>query len=289
MTIQAIQARWNALDVVVNSIFAAIKAFARGFPLLWSDRPRTPLRVLCLMAFDMLHLVRNGKPLPYETLRLMAVLLDAGACANAVFDRKASCRGERRAALKALRRSAIRTVICEYLRRLTELENGRPRAGGDRQAFQRVRLYRESVVRLSIGMLTAAADGRLSLDQGIRAIDSEGDLDLLLRMAMLCQIIDDILDYPKDLAAGLPSFLTASRSLRESFGLTRECVWEYADRDYHTREVYPVFPLRCALSLISVCARLVLALAGCRSMAHAFFQMSAQNVNRTALWRGPFL
>jgi len=277
MTIQVLQARWNALDAVATSTFAAMRAFVRGVPLFWSERPKTPLRVLCLMAFDTLHLVRHAKPLPPETLKLLAVLLDAGACANAVFDRKAFCGCERRAVLRLLKQTEIRPAIREFLRRLRELEENRPQAGGDRRSFQRVRLYREAVVRLSLGMLAATANGNRSLDQGTHAIDSEGDLDLLLRMAMLCQIIDDVLDYPKDLAADLPSFLTASGSLRESFALTRQAARDYADADGRAAEISRVFPLRCALVLISFFAQLVLAAARPSRMESRAFQISMRN------------
>jgi hypothetical protein len=51
----------------------------------------------------------------------------------------------------------------------------------------------------------------------------------LFQIAMQCQIIDEVLDYSKDMSAGLPSFLTASKSLPQAFELTRLAALGYAD------------------------------------------------------------
>ncbi len=91
-----------------------------------------------------------------------------------------------------------------------DLESSRPLPGGDHWQFQDVGLYREAVVRLSLGMVAATASGNRCLDEGIRATYCDADLKILFRIVMQCQIIDDVLDYSKDLSAGLPSFLTAS-------------------------------------------------------------------------------
>src|SRR5262249_13763845 len=156
-----------------------------------------------------------------------AALLDFGACANAAFDHKPWRRDELRATLRLLQAGGHGSLAIEYLRRLRELERGRPRPGGD-LPFQRVRSYREGVVRLSLGMVAATARGTGRLDEGIDAIGADGNLNLLFRVVMQCQIIDDVLDYSQDLSAGLPSFLTASGSLPLALESTRQASLSYA-------------------------------------------------------------
>jgi hypothetical protein len=89
MNVQVICERWNALHARISSILIAVRSTVRGLPLFVSARPGTPLRVLCLIAFDTLHMLRNAKPLPIPDVRVLAALLDFGACANAAFDNKA--------------------------------------------------------------------------------------------------------------------------------------------------------------------------------------------------------
>jgi hypothetical protein len=211
------------------------------------------------MAFDTIHRLRNAKPLPMLKCRMLAALLDFGACANAAFDHKSFWRDEYRRTLQLLEDAGIGSSLVEYLRRLRDLESSRPLPGGDYWQFRQVRLYREAVVRLSLGMVAATASGNQSLDVGIRATDCDADLKILFRIVMQCQIIDDVLDYPKDLSAGLPSFLTATRSLPQASELTRQAALGYAD-DRDLPRTGDVFPLRSALYLISACAKLVFVL-----------------------------
>ena len=240
----------------VASLVLALRSFARGLPLFLAARPGTPLRVLCLMAFDTLHRLRHAKPLPKPRLQLLAALLDFGACANAVFDHKGCTRGEYRTTLRLLEEGGIGSSAAEYLHRLGDLESRRPRPGdGD---WQEVRLYREAVVRLSLGMVAATANGNPCLDEAIRATREDANLNLLFRIVMQCQIIDDVLDYSQDLSVGLPSFLTACHSLPRAFDLTRLAALAYAD-DPDLPRIADLFALRSALVLVSTCAKLVIA------------------------------
>jgi len=259
MTFQAICERWNALYARLSSILIAVGSMVRGLPLFMSARPQTPLRVLCIMAFDTLHMLRHAKPLPKLRLRMLAALLDFGACANAAFDNKDCCRHECRITLQLLAEAGIRSSVVEYLRRLRDLESGRPLPGGDYRQFQKVGLYREAVVRLSLGIAATTANRNQCLDEGIRATCCDADLNILFRIAMQCQIIDDVLDYSKDMSAGLPSFLTASESLPQAFELTRLAALGYAD-DRNLPRTADVFPLRSALFLVSTCTKLVILL-----------------------------
>lgn len=243
----------------IATIVIAARCLVRGLPLFVSARPRTPLRVLCIAAFDMLHILRTSQRLSATKLRLLAVLLDFGACANAAFDNKRYCRHEYRRTLQLLDEAGIRASVDEYMRRLHDLESERPLPGGGPQQFQQVGLYRETVVRLSLAMVATTADGIRSLEDGIRATERDAGLNILFRIVMQCQIIDDVLDHSKDLSAGLPSFLTACESLPQSFEQIRLTSLDYAGgRDISRAS--DVFSLRLALILVSACATLIICL-----------------------------
>lgn len=260
MTSQIPWGRWRAVVAGISSSLVAVRSMVRRLPLLLSASPQTPLRVLCIMAFDMLHTLRHAKPLPMHKVRTLAALLDFGACTNAAFDNKKYCRQESRRLLQLLEGAGIRSSVTEYLRKLTELERGRPLPGGEDGQFQTVVLYREAVVGLSLGMVAATALGNLRLADAIRAISRDADLNILFRIVMQCQIIDDVLDYARDVLAGLPSFLTAGDSLSQAFERTRLAALGYAD-DRNVSRAGELFPLRAALFLLSAGVRLAIALA----------------------------
>lgn len=252
---------WKAIRDGVSSTRTATVSTVRGLLLLTSGRTRTPLRALCVAAFDTLHTIRHGTRLPTAELKVLATLLDFGAVANAGFDHKADRRRERRVTLQLLEEAGLGPFVAEYLRRLGDLEGGRPPPGGDRAHFHEVRLYREAVVRLSLGVIATTASRDLCLDEAIEATHGGGDLNLLFRAAMQCQVIDDVRDYWADRSAGLPSFLTACESLPLALELTRQAARGYAG-DRRVAPATDVFPLRAALFLVSMGSELALLLRG---------------------------
>jgi hypothetical protein len=257
MTLQVLYQRGQELWASLRFMLIASFSAARGISLFLSGRPRTPLRVLCVMAFDTLHMLRHRAPLPIIRLNTLAVLLDCGACANAAFDNKDWRRREFRRALGFLERAGIRPSVAEYLQRLKDLESNRPAVGRDARQFQDMVRYRESVVRLSLAILATTADSDQTLDEAIRTTQSDADLSLLFRIVMQCQIIDDVLDYRADVAARLPSFLTGATPLRLAFEQTQLAVSDYANgRDLPRKSHYVL--LRWALVLVSICAKLTI-------------------------------
>jgi hypothetical protein len=268
MQLPANRPRWRALHDGISSTLSAVVSMLRGLSLLVSGRPGTLLRILCIVAFDTLYVLRRGQRLPMGRLRLLAALLDFGACANAAFDHKGERRHEHRVTLRLLEEGGIGPSVAEYLRRLGALEDGRVPPGGDRWHFHTVSLYREAIVRLSLGMVATAAHDDQGLDGAIEATYGEGDLNLLFRIVMQCQIIDDVLDYSQDTSAGLPSFLTACASLPQALALTQRAARSYAD-DRHAARSADVLPLRAALVLVSMCSELVVALRRRRHRAHS--------------------
>ncbi len=218
------------------------------------------MRVLCIIALDTLHVLRHSQPLPRQRISELATFLDFQACTNAAWDHKDLCEAEYQRIRQRLEKAGLGLWIEEYLSRVRELENRRPSIGGDHRRFAEVRAYREAVARLSLATIAAFALNAKCLEEAIRATHCDSDVETLFRIAMQCQIIDDVLDYTEDLSAGLPSFLTASQSLPQAMALTAR-----ASRDYAARGTLSsgngVFPLRMALCLVTAVAKLVVRIA----------------------------
>ena len=241
----------------VRSSLVAARCLLRGLPLFLRATPRTPLRVLGILAFDTLHVLRTSQPLPRKRISELAVFLDFQGCANADWDLKNVCRTEYRTIRQQLQTAGLRSCVEAYLGRLGEIEGRRPSIGGDHQRFNEVRSYREAVARLSIATTAAIALHGGCLDEGIRAAERDSDVETLFRILMQCQIIDDVLDYPDDLSAGLPSYLTACASLSQSMAMTRAAIRSYAVRRGGSADD-AVFPLRLALWTFTAVTRLVI-------------------------------
>ncbi len=235
----------------------ALLSFLRGLPLLFSDRPKTPLRILCIMAFDTVLALRGADRMTSRTRQTLAALLDFGACANKELDGKEFSLREYQAMRRLLAGTRAGELIEDYADRLSNLENERPAPNGGVGQFCKAQRYREEVVRLSLAMIAATVLDNTSIDDGIQATQCEEDLDMLYRIVMLCQIIDDVLDFETDVAAGLPSFLTAHVSLPDALALTEEARRQYAGSADLLSSRH-LFPFRVALAGVSVVAKAVI-------------------------------
>ena len=249
----------------IRASLVSLSCFLRGLPLFFCGTPKTLLRVLCVIALDTVHVLRNGRPLPRSRCKQLAAFLDFQAGTNAVWDGKDLCASEYRALRNRLESVGLKMWITEYLGQLRELETRRPSIYGDHQRFDDVRSYREAVARLSLATVAAIALRAERLDEGIQATYSDNDVAALFRMAMQCQIIDDVIDYREDLSAGLPSFLTASASLPEAIALTADSIRLYAASPGRSARS-GVFPLEAALRVITLAAKLVVAVAQRRAV-----------------------
>ncbi|HVJ26572.1 MAG TPA: hypothetical protein VM493_03485 [Vicinamibacterales bacterium] len=246
----------------VRACLAAVQSFLSHLPLFFAAHPRTPLRVLGIVALDMLHVLRCGRRLPRTRTDALALFLDLEGCANAAWDHKAVCLEEWRAIRQRLDDAGLGPSVHDYLGRLQALESTRPSAGGDALRFAQVRTYRESVARLSI---TTAAGIALTQDDIGQTGDrryTDGDVDTLYRILMQCQIIDDIFDYADDLSAGLPSFLTASTSPSESLASAAAAARSYGGS--HGRSSNSVLPLRTTLWLFTTLTTFLIWIYGIR-------------------------
>ena len=239
----------------------SITCLLRGLPLFFGTAAATPLRALCIVALDTIHVLRYARPLSRQRRQELGTLLDFQACSNAVWDGKPLDAAEYQRLRQRLEKAGLGGWITEYLNRLGELETRRPPVGGDRRRFDDVRSYREAVARLALATTAAMAMDAESIDDAIRSTYCESDLAALFRMAMQCQIIDDVIDYREDLSAGLPSFLTASVSLPQAIALTADAARSYGPKP--RRSVRGgLFPLEAALYVLTAMTTLVVAVAG---------------------------
>lgn len=238
----------------------SVTCLLRGLPLLFRSAPRTPLRVLCIIALDTLHVLRYSQPLPRERISELAMLLDFQACTNAVWDRKTFCEVEYRAIRRRLENAGLGLCIEEYLTQLRELETRRPPIGGDHRRFDEVRSYREAVARLSLATVVAVALDAECCDEEIGTTHCDNDVEALFRIVMQCQIIDDVVDYAEDQSAGLPSFLTACASLPQAIELTARAARYYGAKCKRSSD-NGVFPIRLALRVCTAVTTLIVRVA----------------------------
>ena len=199
MNFQANRERWKALYAGISSILIAVVSIVRGLSLFMSARPKTPLRVLCIMAFDTLHMLRHAKRAAdasnSECWQHCSISEPAPMRLSIT---RMCCRHECRATLQLLEEAGIRSSVVEYLRRLSDLESRRPLPGGDHRQFQKVGLYREAVVRLSLEWWPRQPMATSASTRESARPTAMADLNILFRIVMQCQIIDDVLDYSKD-------------------------------------------------------------------------------------------
>jgi hypothetical protein len=235
----------------------SVACFLRGLPLAFCAAPKTPLRVLCIIALDTLHVLRHSQLLPRKRIRDLATFVDFQACTNAAWDHKKLCDAEYQALRQRLEKAGLGFWIAEYLSQLGELESRRPSIGGDYRLLEEARSYREAVVRLSLATVTAIALNSASVEEEIRATHCHHDVETLFRIVMQCQIIDDVLDYTADLSAGLPSFLTASNSLPQAIEFATNAARSYAE-NRNRPSGNSVLPLRIALYGVTALTKLVL-------------------------------
>jgi hypothetical protein len=239
----------------IRTTAVAIACLLRRVPFFFRARPRTPLRVLGIVALDTLHVLRTSRPLPPRRAHELALFLDLQGCANAAWDHKALSRTDYHAIQDALDIAGLGACIDGYLRRLRDLESRRPAIGGDHRRFDEIREYREGVARLVFETAAAIALAADIPADRMPGIESDCDLEALVRILLQCQIIDDALDYRDDLSGGLPSYLTACSSLREGLELTAGAARSYG------AALPAVFPLRLSLAAATAAARLAVAVA----------------------------
>ena len=105
----------------IRASLVSMACLLRGLPLFFRAAPKTPLRVLCIIALDTVHVLRNARRLPRKRREQLATFLDFQACTNAAWDGKDLCAAEYRTLRQRLEKAGLGLWITEYLSRLAEL------------------------------------------------------------------------------------------------------------------------------------------------------------------------
>jgi hypothetical protein len=174
----------------------AVSAVLVCSPMLLASRPKTPLRVIAIAAFEFLARLRGGTL--GRTRRLaMARACDFGSLRNDYYDHQVLDLIEYRSLRCELRRLAPENATSRYIQRLRRAERNRPYlAPGIMDA---VIEYRRWVLDLTLQWLQEISD--VSID----ALK----FNALLSVACLTQLADDLLDWKDDQTNTTPSYVTA--------------------------------------------------------------------------------
>jgi hypothetical protein len=224
-----------------RAVVVSLACLFRCAPLFFRASPATPLRVLCIISLDIVHVLRHASPLGRERREQLSLLLDFQACTNAVWDDKPLRSSQCHALRERLEAAGLAPWIHAYLERLRQLETERPTIGNGVHRFDAVRDYREAVVRLSLATVAGVALHARHIDEAINATDTDADLAVLFRMAMQCQVIDDVVDYREDRASALPGFMTAA-PFPQALAWAACAVRSYGVSCAHGRSLLPLRP-----------------------------------------------
>jgi hypothetical protein len=167
--------------------------------MFFTGRPKTPLRVLCIAAFE--HMARwNGGTLGGGVRNAMAHACDFGALRDDFYDHRALDPAEYRLLRGALRRLAPEAATSHYMQQLRFAERTRPVAAENGfQDTAAVFAYRTRVLEVSLLWLQEIS--LLGMDPvKFRA---------LVAVACLAQLVDDLLDWREDHVCRRPSYVTA--------------------------------------------------------------------------------
>ena len=199
-------ARWSSnysrsrLLSLIRVASAGVSALLVCSPMFLGARPRTPLRVFCIAAFEYLARLRgfslgNRRRLP------IAHACDFGSLRDEYYDNRKLDLAEYRSVRRTLRRIAPESATIRYIQQLRKAERGRPilplsTPGG----ASAIIIYRESVIDLSLRWMQAISG--LTIDPA--------KFHSLVSLVCLMQLADDVLDWPDDQATQCPSYVTAA-------------------------------------------------------------------------------
>lgn len=169
------------------------------FPMLLQRHPRTPLRVLCISAFEYLARLGGGT-LGRGRREAMAHACDFGSLRDEYYDEGKLDVREYRSLRRALRWMAPEAATVRYIQQLRKAERGRPELSAAMPGITDATIaYRNSVIDLSLGWLRAISG--LSVERA--------RCQSMANLVCLVQLADDLLDWKKDQAGRCPSYVTA--------------------------------------------------------------------------------
>ena len=168
-------------------------------PMLLAARPKTPLRVFCIAAFEYLARLRGGT-LGRRRRLAIAHACDFGALRDDYYDHHRLDATEYRSLRAKLRPMAPEPATSRYIKHLRQAERSRPILSASTPGVaDAVIAYRTLVLDLSLRWL-----------QEISGLNVESvKFHVLLNLVGLMQIADDLLDWKDDQAVRRPSYVTA--------------------------------------------------------------------------------
>jgi hypothetical protein len=177
----------------------AVSALIVCSPMLLEARPRTPLRVFCIAAFEYLVRLRGGTLGRMRRLA-MAHACDFGSLRDEYYDEQKLDLTEYRSLRSALRRMAPEAATFRYIQQLRKAERGRPILSTGTPGVANATIdYRASVIHLSLGWLEVISGSAVERVK----------FHSLVSLVCLMQQADDLLDWKDDQADGCPSYVTA--------------------------------------------------------------------------------
>jgi hypothetical protein len=166
--------------------------------MLLASRPKTPLRVCCIAAFEFLARLRGGT-LGRRRRQAMAHACDFGSLRDDYYDNRKLDATEYRSLRCKLRHMAPEAATSRYIRQLRQAERSRPILAASPGVAHAVIAYRTWVLDLSLRWL-----------QEISGLSIESvKFHVLLSLVGLMQLADDLLDWKDDHAVRRPSYVTA--------------------------------------------------------------------------------
>lgn len=189
----------TGITELVRIAGTAVSAVMVCFPMLLGPRPRTPLRVFCIAAFEYLARLRGGT-LGRRRRVAIAHACDFGSVRDEYYDEQELDRTEYRSLRSALRRMVPETATLRYIQRLRKAERDRPILSASTPGVANATIgYRTSVINLSLRwlqMISGLAVERVKFHS-------------LVSLVCLMQLADDLLDWKDDQTARCPSYVTA--------------------------------------------------------------------------------
>lgn len=203
----------------------------RCLPWWFRSTPGTPLRCLCLAAFDFVYRMEFERPLPSDSYRHLAEFLLFAAQQNRILDNKSNEQIP----------FETKAYSTSYASELIEIETNRPIMGSDRFNPGCIQAYREQVVALALKHSFAITFGDRDWARQSSAV-SQLYFDLLFRIAMLCQLADDLIDHRRDHAMNLPSFATSLTGHSDPKGEILQWIDGYANSSStsHRSQLWPL-------------------------------------------------
>ena len=189
----------TGITELVRIAGTAVSAVMICSPMLLEARPRTPLRVFCIAAFEYLARLRGGT-LGRRRRLAIAHACDFGSLRDEYYDQQKLDLTEYRSLRSALRRMAPEAATFRYIQQLRKAERGRPILSASMPGVANATIgYRTSVINLSLRWL-----------QVISGLAAERvKFHSIVSLVCLMQLADDLLDWKEDQAGRCPSYVTA--------------------------------------------------------------------------------